>query len=303
MRRLILLITILLSLGLIDKPSQAILDEYITSIDPPINYSALMKVTVGNSSDRVEVLKIGDYTSFSLKYNNSQIYIIKMGGNYSIVSDVPVNIGALLWAYRFSKDTTLILKNYNVVFDAYETTNKTKTMKISFNPRYETGIKRIVWISQLPKLLIRLEDRDYNGNLIRTKEITNIKLNPPVEKKKIIESLFNKGIKVPGRETLLSSLYVSKELGFNLVIPNNLPVGYEFIGADIPQEEIGQLVFTDGIGFISLYQIKVPWWARQNIPPEVKDVIEWEESGIHFILVGDLPSDKLIGIANSVKKK
>jgi hypothetical protein len=302
MKRLLLLIVVLLNIGLIDKPSQIILDEYIASIDPPINYSATMKITVGNSSDKVEVLKIGDYTSFSLKYNNSLVYIIKMKEDYSIISDIPVNIGALLWAYRFSKDTSLILKNYNVAFESYETIDKMKTMKISFNPKYETGIKRTVWVSQSPKLLIRLEDRDYNGNLIRTKEMTNIKLNPPIEKKKIIESLFNKGIKVPGRDTLLSPLYVSKELGFSLIIPNNLPLGYEFIGADIPQEGIGQLVFTDGIGFISLYQIKVPWWARQNIPPEEKDVIEWEESGIHFIIVGDLPSDKLINIANGTRK-
>ncbi|MGB9681637.1 MAG: hypothetical protein ACP5RW_04760 [bacterium] len=296
MKKLLLISILLLLLGLVDKPSKTLLDEYISSIEPPIDYSATMEIRVGNSSDKVDVLKIGSYTSLSLKYNNSKIYVIKKGEEYSIVSDVPVNIGALLWAYRFSKDVSLILKNYDVIFDSYETIDKMKTMKISFNPKYETGIKRTVWISESPRILVKLEDRDYNGNLIRTKEMMDIKFNPSSEKKKVIESLFNKGIKIPERETLLSPLYVSKELGFNLVIPNNLPSGYQLIGADIPQEGIGQLVFTDGIGFISLYQIKVPWWARENTPPEEKEVIEWEDSGIHFILVGDLSPEKLVNM-------
>jgi len=302
MKRLLLILILLLNLGLVDKPSKTLLDEYIASIDPPVDYSATMEIKVGGSSDKVDVLKIGNYTSLSLKYNNSRIYVIKRGEEYSIVSDVPVNIGALLWAYRFSKDTSLILKNYDVIFNSYETIGKIKTVKISFNPKYETGIKRTVWISESPKVLIKLEDRDYNGNLIRTKEMIDITFNPSPAKKKVIESLFNKGVKIPERETLLSPLYASRELGFNLIIPENLPSGYQLIGADIPQDGVGQLVFTDGIGFISLYQIRVPWWARENTPPEEKDVIEWEDSGLHFILVGDLSPDKLVNMVNNKKR-
>ncbi|MGC8971682.1 MAG: hypothetical protein ACP5K2_05730 [bacterium] len=302
MRKLILLFLLISTIGVLEVTSGSLINEYVNSIDPKVDYFAVVKVTVGNSTDKVEILKIGEYTSLGVKGKLSKIYIIRRGDTYSIVTEEPVNVGALLWAYRFSKDTALIKKNYYVVFDGYENINNTKTMKIIFNPRYNSGIKRIVWIGISPKIMMKLEDRDQNGNLIRAREIENLQINPNLDKKKTLESLFERGIKIPARDKLLSLKEVSRQLGIDLVMPSTLPVGYEFIGADIPQDGAAQLVFTDGIGFISIYQIKIPWWARQDIPPEKKRYIEWENLGIHFIVVGDIPEDMLLEIANSMKK-
>lgn len=302
MRKLILLFLLIATIGVFEVTSGSLINEYINSIDPKVDYFAVVKVTVGNSTDKIEILKIGEYISLSVKGKLSKIYIIRRGDTYSIVTEEPVNIGALLWAYRFSKDIALINKNYYVVFDGYENINNTKTMKIIFNPRYKSGIKRIVWISMSPKIMMKLEDRDQNGSLIRAREIESLQINPSLDRKKILEALFERGIKIPARDKLLSFKEVSKQLGIDLVMPSTLPAGYEFIGADIPQDGTAQLVFTDGIGFISIYQIKIPWWARQNIPPEKKGYIEWENYGIHFIVVGDIPEDMLLEIANSMRK-
>ena len=302
MKRLILIVLLTATIGLLEVTSGSLINEYILSMDPKIDYNAIVKVTVGSSSDKIEVLKIGEYISFSIKGKVSRIHIIKKGDTYSLITDEPVNIGALLWAYRFSKDTTLINKNYHVVFEGYENINNVRTMRISFNPRHKGGIKRTVWIGISPKIMMKLEDRDQNGNLIRAREIEKLQLNPNPSKRKSIEALFETGIKVPARDKLLSPQEVAKQLGIELVIPASLPAGYELIGADIPQDETAQLVFTDGIGFISIYEIKIPWWARQNLQPEKKRYIEWENSGIHFLIVGDLPEDMLLEIANGMKK-
>lgn len=302
MKKIISLFLFML-LGLIEVSSGSIVDEYIAGIEPKFNYSAVVKVTVGKTSDKINVTKVGEYILFTVRGRSSTIYIVKKGELYSIVTDQPVNIGGLLWSYRFSKDVGLIEKNYNTVFEGYEIINKIKSMKISFNPKYNTGIKRTVWIGISPKIILKLEDRDQRGNLLRSREIISISLSPSENKKKVIQSLFEKGIKVPAREKLLSVQQVSKELNFDLLIPESLPAGYEFIGADIPQENVGQLIFSDGIGFISIYQIKIPWWARQDMPPEKKEYIEWENNGIHFILVGDLPTDILLLIANNMRNK
>lgn len=302
MKKITLFLLLIFTIGLVEISSGSLISEYIASMEPKIDYFAVVRITVGNSSDRMEVLKIGEYISFSIKGKVSKIYIVKKGDIYSIVTEEPVNIGALLWAYRFSKDTSLINKNYYVVFEGYENINNIRTMKISFNPRYKSGIKRIVWIGTSPKILMKLEDRDQKGNLIRAREIESLQINPNLGKKKAIETLFEKGIKVPAREKLLSPQEVGKQLGIDLILPTILPVGYELIGADIPQDETAQLVFSDGIGFMSIYQIKIPWWARQNLPPEKKGYIEWESLGIHFIVIGDPPQDMLLEVANSMKK-
>lgn len=303
MKKIILFLLLISTIGLIEITSGSLISEYIASMEPKVDYFAVIRITVGNSSNRMEVLKIGEYMSFSIKGRVSKIYIVKKGDMYSIVTEEPVNIGALLWAYRFSKDTTLINKNYYVVFEGYENINNIKTMKISFNPRYKSGIKRTVWIGRSPKILIKLEDRNQKGNLIRAREIESLQINPNSGKKKAIEALFEKGIKVPTREKLLSPQEVAKQLGIDLVLPTILPTGYELIGADIPQDETAQLVFSDGIGFMSIYQIKIPWWARQNLPPEEKGYVEWESLGIHFIIIGDPPQDMLLEVANSMKNK
>ncbi|MBC7320518.1 hypothetical protein H5T89_07710 [bacterium] len=303
MKKIVLFLLLISNIGLLEITSGSLIAEYIASIEPKIDYFATVKVTVGNSSDKIEVLKIGEYTSFSIKGKVSKIYIVKKGDMYSVVTEEPVNIGALLWAYRFSKDTSLINKNYYVTFEGYENINNIKTMRVVFNPRYKSGIRRTVWIGVSPKILIKLEDRDQRGNLIRAREIENLQLNPNSGKKRTIEALFERGIKVPTREKLLSPQEVGKQLGIDLILPTTLPVGYELIGADIPQDETAQLVFSDGIGFMSIYQIKIPWWARQNFPPEKKGYIEWESLGIHFIIIGDLPQDMLLEVANSMKNK
>ncbi|MCX7796196.1 MAG: hypothetical protein N2380_06725 [bacterium] len=302
MKKIIIFVLLLSTIGLVEVSSGNLLAEYIASMEPKIDYFAMVKITVGNSSDKMEVLKIGEYISLGIKGRISKIYIVKKGDTYSIVTEEPVNVGALLWAYRFSKDTSLINKNYYVIFEGYENVNNVRTIKISFNPKYKSGIKRTVWVGMFPKILMKLEDRDQRGNLIRAREIESLQINPNSGKKKTIEILFEKGIKVPAREKLLSPQEVGKQLGIDLVLPTVLPVGYEFIGADIPQDETAQLIFSDGIGFMSIYQIKIPWWARQNFPPEKKGYVEWENLGIHFIVIGDLPQDMLLEVANSMKK-
>lgn len=302
MKKIILLPLIFILLGLLDVKSGSLISDYIAGIEPKFDYSAVVRVTVGGSSDKIEVLRIGEYILFTIQGKKSTIYIVKKGETYSLVTEEPVNIGGLLWSYRFSKDIELISRNYDAVFEGYEIINRIRTSKIAFNPKYPNGTKRTVWIGVSPKIILKLEDRDQKGNILRSREITSISLNPPPSKKKIVESLFAKGIKIPAREKLLSIQQANKELNFELIMPDKLPPGYEFIGADIPQEGVGQLVFSDGIGFISIYEIKIPWWARQDMPPEKREYIEWENSGIHFMLVGDLPIDILLGIANSMKK-
>lgn len=302
MKKIILLLLLSILLGLLDVRSGSLINDYIAGIEPKFDYSALVRVTVGKSSDEMEVLKFGEYILFTIQGKTSTIYIVKKGEVYSIVTEEPVNIGGLLWSYRFSKDVELISRNYNVVFEGYETINKIRALRIAFNPKYPSGIKRTVWLGISPKIILKLEDRDQQGNILRSREIIDISLKPPINKRKMIEPLFVKGIKIPGRDRLLSIQQVERELNFDLVVPNNLPPGYEFIGADIPREGVGQLVFSDGIGFISIYEIKVPWWARQDTPLEKKEYIEWEDNGIHFILIGDPPLDVLLGISNSIKK-
>ena len=302
MKKIIFLPVLLILLGLIDVGTGSLISDYISGIEPEFDYSAVAKVTVGKTSDKIDILKIGEYMLLTVRGKSSSIYIVKKGETYSVVTDQPVNIGGLLWSYRFSKDVKLISKNYNIVFEGYEMVNKIKSSRMTFNPKYNSGIKRTVWIGVSPKIILKLEDRDRKGNLLRSREILSISLNPPSSKKKVVESLFKKGIKLPAREKLLSLHQANKELDFELVIPGDLPLGYEFIGADIPQEGVGQLVFSDGIGFISIYEIKIPWWARQDMPPEKKEYIEWENKGIHFIVVGDPPTDILLLIANSMKK-
>ena len=62
---------------------------------------------------------------------------------------------------------------------------------------------------------------------------------------------------------------------------------------------VAQLVYSDGLGVITLYQRRVPWWARRTSAPRAGHAIEWERHGMRYLLVGDVDPQLLLKMAQS----
>lgn len=176
-----------------------------------------------------------------------------------------------------------------------------------------------LWIDQKTGVVLRTEQYRSDGSLVSLSVYTSFE---PV--KSLPDELFR--IKVPEGVRVATDFEPSAPLkdlsaasGIAIRLPAELPSGFVYAGATIAEEKDGRIAhlrFTDGLGVISLFEREAQPLTRYRLagsrPVELKAgrgwlseecgsyVLNWTSGGVNFTLIGELPIEALVRVANSL---
>jgi negative regulator of sigma E activity len=217
-------------------------------------------------------------------------------------------------------DSALMSENYTFTACQGASVAGRDTIELRIDPKWPGNVRRTVWVDFYAGTALRVEDRNYRGDLIWLWEVERIAFGPP--RRQIMQAAraaLSSDEAVPYSEPSMSLGEISRAAGFRVTLPAWVPEGYRLVALRpaqgiLDREEPGpgrlrlmarmtsvaQLIYSDGLGAITFYQRPVPWWARRASAPRVGHAIEWERNGIRYVLVGDVDPQLLLKMARSL---
>lgn len=220
-----------------------------------------------------------------------------------------------LLAEPLGHDLALLSANYVFSSAAGEAVAGRDTVEVWVSPKWPGNVSRTVWVDCQTGAALRIEDRDYTGDVIWLWEVEQISYAAP--RREMLEAAraaLSSAEAVPCSVARIPLGEVSAKAGFQVRLPAWTPEGYRLVavrparvfggpgrrGPMAPARPVVQLVYSDGLGAISLYERKVPWFARLASLPRRGRSIEWERGGIRYVLVGDVDPELLLKMARSL---
>lgn len=217
-------------------------------------------------------------------------------------------------------DSGLLSENYTFSANPGASIAGRDTVELRISPKWPGNVRRTVWADLHTGTALRVEDRNFRGELIWLWEVERITFSPPEGPMvQAAHAALSSGKASPYTGASMSLGEVSKAAGFRVALPTWVPEGYRLVAlrpaqlSDDPQEPglgrlrrmarvapVAQLIYSDGLGMITIYQRQVPWWARRASAPRVGHAIEWERNGIRYVLVGDVDPQLLLKMARSL---
>jgi negative regulator of sigma E activity len=217
-------------------------------------------------------------------------------------------------------DSALLSENYTFSANQGISVAGRDTIEVRVEPKWPGNVRRTVWADLHTGTALRVEDRNYRGDLIWRWEVERISFEPP--QWQIVQSArvaLSSDEALPCAGPNMSLGEVSRVAGFGVTLPAWAPEGYRLVALR-PAQAIGdpdepgpgklrmmariapvaQLIYSDGLGTITFYQRRVPWWARRASAPRAGHAIEWERNGIRYLLVGDVDPQLLLKMARSL---
>lgn len=217
-------------------------------------------------------------------------------------------------------DSALLSENYTLATARGAAVAGRETIELRIEPKWPGNVRRTVWTDLHTGTALRVEDRNYRGDLIWLWEVERISFEPP--HRHIVEAAraaLSSDDALPCTGPSMSLGEVSRTAGFGVALPAWAPEGYRLVALrparaiGDPEESgpgrlrlmarmapVAQLIYSDGVGTITFYQRRVPWWARRASAPRVGHAIEWERNGIRYLLVGDVDPELLLRMARSL---
>jgi len=212
-------------------------------------------------------------------------------------------------------DLALLSENYAFSLAPGATVAGRETVEVRVAPKRPGNVRRTVWVDCAVGAALRIEDRDYRGSLIWLWEVDLISF--AAHDPRMMEAAraaLSSPAALPCAVQRMPLDEVSARAGFRVTLPAWAPEGYQLVAvrpARVPGAPgqrgkvssvagVVQLVYSDGLGAISLYERKAPWWARRASPPRLGQSIEWEHGGIRYVLVGDVDPELLLKMARSL---
>ena len=217
-------------------------------------------------------------------------------------------------------DSALLSGNYTFVAGRGASVAGRETIELRIEPKWPGNVRRTVWADLHTGTALRVEDRNYRGDLIWLWEVERISFES--SHRNVVQAAraaLSSDRALPCIGPSMSFGEVSRMAGFVVALPAWVPEGYRLVALRPAQAmgdpdepghgrlrlmartaPVAQLIYSDGLGTITFYQRRVPWWARRASAPRVGHAIEWERSGIRFLLVGDVDPELLLKMARSL---
>ncbi|GEM_PF-2649085 len=206
------------------------------------------------------------------------------------VQDSPVR---MLDKGEWDRRIALIKQNYRVSDPEPCTYAGRRSVRISISPN-EKGMlfTRCFWVDSDRNVMLRVDWVHPSGKRKTISDTLTIsypeKLPDDVLKLKLMETPKQVRIQSPRTERSISSL--SKHVGFDVLLPLDMPLGFLFTRAEAVSgatRTMAALRFTDGASNVTIYQAqgvdgKPPWRvdARRG---------DFEHNGLFFAVEGDVP--------------
>lgn len=275
---------------------------YRESQSPVVNYDGIVRITVGETVKDIGVRQLEGITRYSVDTPDGKITILRQGTK--VAGTGPITPGTMrAFSISLWEDVDLLSQNYQVKVVGTETVLGRKAYRLEVLPDRRGNPSQTLWVDAETRLRLKREDYDYRGNLVQRQEFVRLVFIKSADAREVESwrATLAQPTEHPGPPPFLDVDEASKKAGFTLLAPSYLPEGYEFIGVRLPRREQGSahLIFSDGLGYISLFEKSVPWWARRSSRPTPGSTIEWEQGGVHMVLVGDVAPDELYQVATS----
>ncbi len=235
-------------------------------------------------------------------------------GSWAPTAGPPLQALSLL-AEPLSCDLALLSANYVFSSATGEPIAGRETVEVRVSPKWPGNVGRTVWADHDTGAALRIEDRDYCGDLIWLWEVEQISYAAPrPQMLEAARAALSSVEAVPCAAENMPLGEVSTRAGFQVALPSWVPEGYRLVAVRparvfgglgqrrpmAPAGPVVQLVYSDGLGAISLYERKVPWFARRASLPRPGRSIEWERGGARYVLVGDIDPELLLKMARSL---
>ncbi len=277
-------------------------DILVKSFYPEANYKAITSIKIGNKSFSSIYVKVNGYEGYILKLDKNEIFVVKKGETIGININLPKGTLSFL-GLNLPKKPALILKNYNIELKGEEKVIGRSTYHLNLIPICKDTVKEEIWIDKETYIPLKIIIYNWDKRILKEKDITSLtiyKETPPILK--TMEEIIKKNSK------RLSKWYktfeeAEKAIKMRLLKPEYIPCGYELLGIHVSNrfKNTIHILYSNGIGFISLYEKRVPIWARRGKGPHKGPHPDWEKKGMRLLLVGDAKEDVLYKMAKSTK--
>lgn len=289
---------------------QDALRVYRNSLGPKVAFDGLLRVTGRELALEVEVKRLEGMTRYFFHDDGRVTEILRGDGRMIARGNSPGMVSGIPLFLDLVDTTDLIQQNYTVSFAGREVIGGRPARKIEITPRKAGRPYRVVWIDEATGIQLRREDYRYDGGLIERRELLRLtvdKTPDQVEARRWKDILRDprRGdyfLVVPGMPG--GGHGDMKKPPAGAITPSWVPEGYRFVGersSGFGHGGVIHLIWTDGIGIISVFERPVPWWARrpQGLTQRSDGGVEWESGGVRFLLIGDAAPEELLAMAAS----
>lgn len=218
----------------------------------------------------------------------------------------------------------LVVKNYNIHLVGEDEVAERSAYLVQLDSKYLGRRTQRLWIDRYTHLTLRSEKYRRDGTLASVSYFVDIDFPKTLDPGLFVASV-PKGVKVYEQTKENASISPDRlegAIGFPPYVPALLPAGFRFAGAGItssraPGDTI-HLRFTDGLDVISLFETRgepgkrytvsdareVPLAHGTGFLVDACDtlVLSWSAKNTYFTLVGDLPTDVMRAIADSITR-
>ncbi len=301
-KKLLFITLIFIFLISVNAYSEDAKEVFIKSLSPNVNFETVLSTKIQDKTFTSKFIKIDGYEGYKIHINDIEVFVVKNGDIIGV--EPKLKRGSLSFlGLNLPKKPELTFKNYNISIRGEEKIIGREAYHIVLTPICEGNVKKEVWIDKKTYITLKSVIYDWTGKLIKEKEVTSLTIydkHPPILDK------MKKILKVNSKK--LSRWFTSyneaeKVLKIKLLKPTYIPCGYELIGIHVSNrfKNTIHIVYTNGIGYISLYEKKVPIWARKEKGPHKGPHPNWEKRGTRLLLIGDVKEDILYKMAESIK--
>lgn len=304
MRRLVPVVLLLVVASLLSAP--AVLggngwEAYNRIYGRRVSYRALVLVESAGRQGSVEMVVLNDIREFRIRQGGKVITMAARRNLRSLIGNDDWHRWGRVLGLSLPERPDLLRKNYHPKTTSTIFLGRA-ARRVELTPRYAGNPRRVAIIDEATGVMLFAEDRDRNGDILMRRRFVQFEVIPFERSKyrRLSEALMENGHETP---KFLPAGTAGRKLGFAFASPSYLPPGYALLGFRISPRHKGTAhgMLTDGLGLVSLYATRVPWWARHSVPPKAGAVIEWEQHGVRYVLIGDVPGGELLKIARSIR--
>lgn len=177
---------------------------------------------------------------------------------------------------------------------------------IALSHKGDPGPHKIFWIDKATGLQLKIEKHDKNGSLLSSSFFTSIQINATIPPGTFIQPTIPSGVTIKeiGQLRTTSVDQAQAQAGFAIRQPSYLPAGYQFKNAEANSfrgRKMVALRYSNGLNTISLFQTPEngPNMPQPQHPhPDVAILVD---NGRKFVIVGNLPSNDMDKMLQSIK--
>ncbi len=200
----------------------------------------------------------------------------------------------------------ILKRNYNLRKEGVDRVAGRVAVRIALEPRAEDLVfARRYWIDVEKFVLLRVEWTDPSGRSRIVSDTLSISFPESLPAETFQTKLLGKPetIRVQAPKRMSRVEEVSKAVGFEVIVPQKMPAGLAFTGADVVygrRSVMAALRFTDGATNVTIYQGKgdgndAPW----RFPPGGKSL---KVGSVYLAVDGDLPPSGKEAVFQALKQ-